>query len=84
MNNKSKLVDFVNTYKEKDLTVILEGAIETFFVIHNSKILMNDYRIIFTDSHKEELNLNLDEIEDISMENYLVFYLNNQKVIIDY
>lgn len=49
---ENKLFD---EYLEKDVTIILTGNIETMLVIHNCKILINDYRIILTDCKKKKL-----------------------------
>ena len=65
---ENKLFD---EYLEKDVTIILTGNIETMLVIHNCKILINDYRIILTDCKKEEIiiSINID--------------LGNQNITID-
>ena len=52
-------------------------------VIHNCKILINDYRIILTDCKKEEIIIRTDEIIDISFNQCINIDLGNQNITID-
>ena len=84
MINKDEIKDkLLNKYVDKNLTIVLNGNIETSFIIYNSKILMNDYRIILTDSMKKEIIIKLDELVDVQFDNCLILDLGNQTVIID-
>lgn len=73
-----------NEYLDKDLSIFLAGSIEMSFTIHKAKFLINDYRIIITDSKKEEIIIKVDEIIGIKLENCIVIDLGNQQIIIDY
>lgn len=77
---ENKLFD---EYLEKDVTIILTGNIETMLVIHNCKILINDYRIILTDCKKEKIIIRTDEIIDISFNQCINIDLGNQNITID-
>lgn len=72
-----------NEYLEKDVTVIITGDIETFFIIHNCKILINNYRIVLTDSKKEEIILSFNNVENVKIEKCIKIDYGCQSVILD-
>ena len=84
MYNREELENkLFNDYLEKDITVIITGDIETLFIIHNCKILINDYRIVLTNSKKEEIILSFNNVVDVKIENCIKIDYDCQSVIID-
>ena len=73
-----------NDYLDKDITVILKGGITTQFVIHDARILLNDYTLILTDTKKEQFMVDLSFVTDVIVDNAITFEIEEQKVTLDY
>jgi len=73
-----------NNYLDKDVTVILKGAITTKFIIHGSKILLSDNTLILTDTKKEEFIIDLSWVTDVIVDNAITFEIEEQKITLDY
>lgn len=85
IQDKEKVLDkLFNEFLNKDLKIILAGTIETQFIIHNAKIVMNNKHLIITNCEDEEVIISLDELSDVKIsEYYITFEINNQMVTID-
>lgn len=71
-------------YLDKDVIVILKGAITTEFIIHSAKILLSDISLILTDCKKEEFIIDLSFVTDTKVDNAITLELEEQKVTLDY
>lgn len=85
IKNKEQILDkLFNEFLDKDLRIILEGIITSQFVVHNSKILMNNKHLIITDCEDEEIIICLNELSDVTVNDYFItFKILNQIITID-
>lgn len=85
IHDKEKVLDkLFNDFLNKDLKIVLSGTIETQFMVHNAKIVMNNKHLIITNCEDEEVIISLDELSDVKIsEYYITFEINNQMVTID-
>lgn len=85
IKDKEQILDkLFNEFLDKDLRIILEGIITSQFVVHNSKILMNNKHLIITDCQDEEIIISLNELSDVTINEYFItFKIINQIITID-
>ena len=84
MKDREKLLNkLLNDFLNQDISVILEGAITTDFIIEKAKIVMSIKTLMITDTNNKELLICLDDVLDIKIHNCIIFELETQKLKID-
>lgn len=54
----------IDEFKDKCAYVSIDSSLKTLFIIENSKILINNYRIIFTDGKDVDVEFNIDQFSN--------------------
>ena len=80
--NKEKLKEFLADYNNKDITVFLEGSVETYFTIHKAQIFVG-YSTLLIANDTQEIKIDLDEVTYINYDNGITLNVESEIVVID-
>ena len=69
----------VENYQEKELSINLDGAIETFLSMNNVKIYVTNERFII--SGKNDIVIDLDHVDDFEVENNFIKIIINGEIL---
>lgn len=76
MKDKEKILEKLNDFIDKDVDVYFEGDISADINIHNTKILLNNKHLILSDNENEEIIINLNELTDVIIEDYMIKFFS--------
>ena len=68
----------VENYQAKEISINLNGAIETFLSMNNVKIYVTNERFII--SGKNDIVIDLDHVDDFEVENNLIKIIVNGEI----
>lgn len=82
INEIEKIKEKIKEYKGEDLYVEFSGAINYYFVIHESNLLVSNEFLVISDGKQENLYIEMCYIDDVKInDNCMVLETSNEITI---